>query len=1199
MLNLGVKQMNLKRIEMVGFKSFADYQKIDFEDGITAIVGPNGCGKSNVADAIRWVLGEQSSKTLRGSTMQDVIFKGTEKRKGLSFCEVTLVFDNTNKIFNSDYNEILITRKLYRSGESEYLINKSPSRLKDIVNLLHDSGIGKNGYSIIGQGMVGKIVSSKPEDRRVIFEEAAGIAKFKSKKVEAERKLLNTQDNLNRINDLITEIDRQLKPLKEQAETAKVYHELKDKLKVLEVNQYIYQYDTASDTKNAILEKINGILEELEFKTNEKDKADKMYNEAFEKVGTIDSDISTLKDKILELNIAITKQSGEINLQKEKYNHLKAEDDRLSGEIDRLKASRDLNQNSLIDVENSLKDKQVILFNKKAECSELNSKYDMVASELKSGEDEAQAIQKKIIDNLEMLGDVKAQISALDAEKKSYEKSLSELEDMQRDINEKYSLSKAKQAESSNLLLSQKQKRNQLDATLSEKVNYQNNLQVDFKREENLIQELSSNIITLEHRKKLLEEYEREYEGFNGTVKRLLTDAEKNSEIKSKILGVVASLIKVPQTYQTAVETALGSAIQNVVTSSDEHAKYLINYLKQRDYGRATFLPINTVKPRYFDKSNRYLLDMEGCLGLASELIEYDKKLDNIISSLLGTTIIANNMTNALNIAKKSNFAYRIATLDGDIISPQGSLTGGSKKAQVTNLLGRQTEIENCGKLIEKLTKDKSEKLSHYNEISSKLSKLNDEIKELSSSIHSLDIEIASETERNDKFGTICRDYEDERNKINSNIGKNKQILESIINQLNKISDVKVDIESSDSLDTSVNQFIDLKNQKDDYSNKITLLKIEIATLESENLSLEQERVRLTDILKSLNEQIEIMDASCNRNRQLLSVASNIVFENETSLENNETYALLKATQEKLETKEKEKSSVNEDIRRLDDNRTSLLNEVNILQDKKYKQDIALSRVDTDIETMQERVWEEYGLTYQTALDLKDINFDSKMGASEINKLKKEIVALGHINERAIEDCKNLEERFGKMYNQSQDLIKAESDLKRIIKDLSNEMIVRFQTEFDKINTNFGIVFKELFGGGSAHLEILDSEDALEAGIEIKAEPPEKKLSNISLLSGGEQALVAIAILFAILRLRPMPFCLLDEIEAPLDEANVTRLAKYLKRYSHETQFIVITHKKPTMEHADTLYGVTMEEKGVSKLVSVKLNDAIKHTEQK
>ena len=1192
--------MNLKRIEMVGFKSFADYQKIDFEEGITAIVGPNGCGKSNVADAIRWVLGEQSSKTLRGSTMQDVIFKGTEKRKGLSFCEVTLVFDNTNKVFNSDYNEIVITRKLYRSGESEYLLNKTPSRLKDIVNLLHDSGIGKNGYSIIGQGMVGKIVNSKPEERRVIFEEAAGIAKFKSKKTEAERKLLNTQDNLNRINDLITEIDRQLKPLKEQAETAKVYHELKDKLKVLEVNLYIHQYDTASDTKNAILEKINAIVEELNYRTAEKDKADKLYTEAFDKVGTLDSDISAIKDKIMELNIAITKQSGEINLQKEKYNHLKLEDDRLTEELERVKASRDLNQNKLLDVESALKDKQVILFNKKNEVSELNSKYSAIANELKLGEDEAQAIQQKIIDNLEMLGDVKAQISALEAEKKSYEKSLNELEEMQNDINEKFSASKSKQAESSNALLNLKQKRNQIDSSLNEKITHQNNLQVDVKNEENTLNELSNNIVTLEHRKKLLEEYAREYEGFNGTIKRLLIDAEKNSEVKSKIMGVLASLIKVPATYQTAIETALGSAIQNIVTASDEHAKYLINYLKQRDYGRATFLPINTVKPRYFDKGNRYLLEMEGCLGLASELIEYDKNLNNVISGLLGTTIIANNMTNALNIAKRSNFAYKIATLDGDIISPQGSLTGGSKKAQVTNLLGRQTEIENCGKLIEKLYADKSKKQNEFNILIDKLKNINEEIKVLSDNIHNLDIEIAQENERNDKYNTICRDYEDERNKISSNIGKNKQILESIVGQLNKISDVKYDMENGDNnYDANVSQFSDLKNQKDDYANKITLLKIDIATLESENLGLEQERNRLIEIIKSLGEQIEILDASCNKNRQLLNVATNIVFESETNLESNETYALLKSTQEQLQAKESEKANVNEDIRRLDDNRTKLLNEVNLLQDKKYKQEINLSKVDTDIETMQERVWEEYGLTYQTALDIKDENFDAKMGASEINKIKKEIVGLGHINERAIEDCKNLEERFGKMYNQSQDLIKAEADLKRIIKDLSNEMIVRFQTEFDKINTNFGIVFKELFGGGNARLEIMDSEDALEAGIEIKAEPPEKKLSNISLLSGGEQALVAIAILFAILRLRPMPFCLLDEIEAPLDEANVTRLAKYLKRYSHETQFIVITHKKPTMEHADTLYGVTMEEKGVSKLVSVKLNEAIKNTEQK
>jgi len=1192
--------MNLKRVEMVGFKSFADYQKIDFEEGITAIVGPNGCGKSNVSDAIRWVLGEQSSKNLRGSSMQDVIFKGTEKRKGLSFCEVSLVFDNTNKMFNSDYDEIIITRKLYRSGESEYLLNKAPSRLKDIVNLLHDSGIGKNGYSIIGQGMVGKIVNSKPEERRVIFEEAAGIAKFKSKKTEAERKLLNTQDNLNRINDLISEIDRQLKPLKEQAEVAKVYHGLKDELKVLEVNQYIHQYDTASDTKSAIVEKINAIVEELEFRTSEKEKADSLYSEAFDRVGTIDEEINALKDKILELNIAITKHSGEINVQKEKYNHLKVEDERLTNEIDRLREVKDNNQNALYEVESTIKDKQVILFEKKNSVADLNEKYEAVASELKTGEDEADAIQRRIIDNLELLGDVKAQISALNAERNSYQKTLGDLEQQQQDINEKFSSAKASQSESSTQLLSLKQNRSKIEGDLNEKIIYQDNLQVDVKRLETIISELSGNILSLENRRKMLEEYAREYEGFNGTIKRLLTDAEKNNEIKSKIVGVLASLIKVPNTYQTAIEIALGNAVQNIVTASDDNAKYLINYLKQRDYGRATFLPINTVKPRHFDNSSRYLLDMEGCLGLASELIEYDKSISNIISSLLETTIIANNLNSAQNIARKCGFAYRIATLDGDILSPQGSMTGGSKKAQVTNLLGRQSEIENCSKLVTKLNGEKQSKQKDCDRLIEELKELNHTIKSTSDELHNLDIEIAQATERFDKFTTICNDYENERNKISSNIGKNKQILEGIVKQINRISDVKTDIETTENIgNTTVSQFSDLKNQKEQYSTSITTLKVEIATLESELLNLEQEGKRLHALLEATNQQLEILESTCNKNRQLLNVASNAVFESETSLEHNESYELLKKTQTELEKKEEEKSGIQEDIRRLDESRSTLSHEVNLLQDKKYKQDIALSKVDTDIETMQDRVWTEYGLTYESALEFKNPEYDPKMGQSNINKIKKDIIALGHINERAIEDCQALEERFGKMYNQSQDLIKAESDLKRIIKDLSNEMVVRFQTEFDKINTNFGIVFKELFGGGNARLEIMDSEDQLEAGIEIKAEPPEKKLSNISLLSGGEQALVAIAILFAILRLRPLPFCLLDEIEAPLDEANVTRLAKYLKRYSHETQFIVITHKKPTMENADTLFGVTMEEKGVSKLVSVKLNDAIKNTEQK
>ncbi|MBE5757737.1 MAG: chromosome segregation protein SMC [Clostridiales bacterium] len=1190
--------MNLKRIEMVGFKSFADYQKIDFEEGITAIVGPNGCGKSNVADAIRWVMGEQRSKNLRGSSMQDVIFKGTEKRKGLSFCEVSLVFDNTNHMFNCDYSEIIITRKLYKSGESEYLLNKAPARLKDIVNLLHDSGIASNGYSIIGQGMVGKILNSKPEERRVIFEEAAGIAKFKSKKHEAERKLLNTQDNLNRINDLISEIDRQLKPLKEQAETAKIYHELKDQLKVLEVNSYIYQYDTASDTKNAILEKINGIVEELTYRTQEKEMADKLYAEAFERVGTIDLDISELKDKILELNIEITKQSGEISLQKEKYNHLKMEDERLSREVERLRTSKDDSQNRLFELDSSIEEKQNILTEKNAEIIDINQKYESISNELKSGEDEADAIQKKIIDNLEMLGDVKAQISALTTEKNTYTKTIEENTIQLQDVSEKFNLSKESLDKSNEVLKELRQERSNLDVKLNENISYQNNLQVDIKKLESIVSEVSSNIVTLEHRKKMLEEYAKEYEGFSGTVKRLLQDAERNNELRDKIVGVIASLIKVPQTYQTAIESVLGNAVQNIVTTSDDNAKYLINYLKQRDYGRATFLPINTVKPRFFDNRYNNILSMDGCLGIASDLIGYDKSLENIISSLIGTTVVATNMNSAINIARSCNYSVRIVTLEGDIISNQGSLTGGSKKAQVTNLLGRQTEIENCAKLISKLTSEKEEKQTELTELINKLKDVNDEISNATNRRHNLDIEIAQEDERNDKYSNISSEYELEINRLNGNIAKNSQILDSINSQLSKISDVKSDIELDDTIKTP-SQFSQLKNQKEEYSSRITSLKVLIATTESELISLQQEKVRITDNLTSVSEQLSIMEKALEENRVVLSNASNVVFAIESNLENNECYAELQKTQELLSQREVEKSKINDDLKKLDESRSTLLNDVNILQDKKYKQEISLSKVDTDIESMQERVWTEYSLTYDSALAFKDENFDYKMGQSSINKIKKDIISLGHINERAIEDCQALEERFGKMYNQSQDLLKAESDLKRIIKDLSNEMVTRFKTEFDKINTNFGIVFKELFNGGAAKLEILDSEDELEAGIDIKAEPPEKKLSNVSLLSGGEQALVAIAILFAILRLRPLPFCLLDEIEAPLDEANVTRLAKYLKRYSGETQFVVITHKKPTMENADTLFGVTMEEKGVSKIVSVKLNDAIKNTEQK
>jgi len=1190
--------MNLKQIEMVGFKSFADPIKLTFGEGITAIVGPNGCGKSNVADAIRWVLGEQSSKMLRGSEMQDVIFNGTEKRKSLSFCEVSLCFDNSNKIFKTDYEEIVITRKLYRSGDSEYMINRTPCRLKDIVELLHDSGIGKSGYSIIGQGKVEEIISSKPEDRRAIFEEAAGIAKFKAKKTEAERKLDRTQDNLTRINDIISEIDRQLAPLKRQSETAKIYLDLKEKLKVLEVNAYIYQYDYAASNKAIIQEKIDAILEEMELRQKALDDTITDYNDTYEEINGLDDTISAIRDKILELTVLLEKQTGESNLIREKLRNYEAEVIRAEQELNKNQTRQTELNDSLHKTTHLLSGKKLNLAEMRHKLRDTEDKYQSVFSELESGENETKEAQKRLFESLSKIGDVKAQVSALKVEKNSYEKSISELSNQLNNVEEKLkdNVSELKNHEVlTNNINNQKEN---IQEELNDLLHNQSVKNNEIKQTEMELNTLTSNIVSLQNRKKLLEDMQKEYEGFNGSVKRLLNDAEKNRDLKNKIVGVLASLIKVPTTYQTAIEMALGNAVQNIVTNTDEDAKALISYLKQMEYGRVTFLPINSIKPRYFDRNNQRLLNSTGCFGLASELISYDKKLSNIISSLLGTTAVVNNINTAVSLAKQSNYSFRIVTLEGDIISPQGSITGGSKKTQVANLLSRESNIELAEKQIEKLLTEKQEKEELLSELSSKFELLVDKINEKTLEHRKLEVSLAQETEICNRYTIICNDLETEQNKLTSEISKSKQMIYSIENELSKI-DNQEDISIESSFDVNNNQFSELKNKKELYSTQITGLKVDIASLESEIISLEQEKTRLQSELEIINELVVDLSSEFEKNKQQFEVLKANVVNSESSIESVEIDNELKEKKEELAKQGEYKQNLQSKLRLLEEQRMNLNAEVNRLQDKKYQQDLNLTKVDTDIETMQERVWTEYELTYATALDYRQEMFNLKDAMPEISRIKKEISKLGNVNVNAIEDYKLLLERHGSMYDQAQDLIKAENDLKQIIKELSNEMIERFETEFNKINENFGRVFQTLFGGGKARLELVHNDDILSAGVDIIAEPPGKKLSNITLLSGGEKSLTAIAILFAILQLKPMPFCLLDEIEAALDEANVDRFAKYLRNYSSDTQFIVITHKKSTMEHSNVLYGVTMEEKGVSKIVSVKLSEAIRSVEER
>lgn len=1188
--------MNLKQIEMVGFKSFADPIKLTFGEGITAIVGPNGCGKSNVADAIRWVLGEQSSKMLRGSEMQDVIFKGTEKRKSLSFCEVSLCFDNTNRIFKVDYDEIVITRKLYRSGDSEYMINRTPCRLKDIIETLHDSGIGKSGYSIIGQGKVEEIINSKPEDRRAIFEEAAGIAKFKAKKIESERKLNRTQDNLTRINDIISEIDRQLAPLKRQSETAKVYLELKEKLKNLEINAYIYQYDYAASNKAVIQERIDAILEEMELRQKDLDSTISDYNDTYNEINNLDDTISKIRDNILELTVLLEKQTGETNLIRERLRQVEIEKTRSEQELNKNQTLQTEINNQLNKTNNVLSGKRLSLVELRHKLSDTEDKYQSVFSELEHGENETKEAQKKLFESLSKIGDVKAQISALNAEKNTYNRSIEDHESQLVIVKNKLSDNEAellKHTDTANDIIADK---TNIQIQLDDLINSQTIKNNEIKQIESEINTLTSNIVSMQNRKKLLEDMQREYEGFNGSVKRLLSDAEKNKELRDKIVGVLASLIKVPTTYQTAIEMALGNAVQNIVTNTDEDAKALIGYLKQMEYGRVTFLPINSIKPRYFDKNNMRLLNTNGCFGLASELIEYDKKLSNIISSLLGATAIVNNINTALTLAKLSNYSFRIVTLDGDIISPQGSITGGSKKAQVANLLSRESNIELAEQQIDKLSKEKADKENILNNLSKDLAKVVEDIKNNTLELRKHEITYAQENEICNRYSIICNDLENEINKITSEISKSKQMIYSIENELSKI-DNQEDISVNDDFDSNSNQFTELKSKKELYSSQITSLKVDIASIESEIISLEQEKNRLEIELENVNSLIIDYSSEFEKNKQQYEIMKLNISSSESSVEFNEIDNNLSKLKDELSKQGEYKQELQSKLRLLEEQRMNLSAEVNRLQDKKYQQDLNLTKVDTDIETMQERVWTEYELTYATALSYKQEMFNIKEAMPEISRIKKEISKLGNVNVNAIEDYKLLLERHGLMYEQAQDLIKAEDELKQIIKELSNEMVERFETEFNKINDNFGRVFSTLFGGGRARLELVKSDDILEAGVDIIAEPPGKKLSNITLLSGGEKSLTAIAILFAILQLKPMPFCLLDEIEAALDEANVGRFAKYLKNYSDNTQFIVITHKKPTMEHSNVLYGVTMEEKGVSKIVSVKLSEAIKNVE--
>lgn len=1191
--------MNFEKIDIYGFKSFADRVEIKFEPGITAIVGPNGCGKSNVADSIRFVMGESSAKSMRGSSMQDVIFNGTEKRKAQSYCEVSLYFDNSKKIFNLDYDEVILTRKLYKSGESEYLINKNTCRRRDIVDAFRDIGLGKESYCVIGQGKIDSILSAKPEDRRNVFEESAGISKFKEEKNQSENKLERVNENLVRINDIIAELEKQLGPLKTQAENAKIFLDLSNRLKELEINIYVYGYENSNKQKEKIYENIKAIDEELALKQKDFEKALQEYEQNQAKIDEFDETINTLRDELLNLTVALEKQNGEVKLFNEKISILKEQNEKLTGQIEQGKFETQKNSEL---IEKLQKDKELAENHIKEvefESKSLESNYNLTIEKLRLGEADAESFDSELYSTLEMSGDIKSNLL-------KYKTELSSLKERQVELQGEGDNLKQEDKALDDKISQAESEIERIEKSIENKTNEKKQILNSINEFNEKFNEINEKIDAkkVEYHTKLskfnvLSEMKEYNEGFAVSVKRLLEQAHDGTSIGGKVIGVVASLMKVPAKYEVAIEMALGASVQNIVTKNEEDAKDLIAYLKYNKFGRVTFLPITGVKERYMPQSILSKLSMKGVCGVASELIDFDEKYRKVFSSLLGSTLIVDNIDNAVEFSRATGYQVKIVTLDGDIISPQGSMTGGSRKDNSTNLLGRDREIETLKVQLENLKKDMESLEKQAESIRTESGKQSDLLSVKIDEIHILEMDKAKQEE----FIDSCDEQKDE---IEESLASHEISFSALLdkidfveNEIERISKEQQAVDSkksqaSESKKQASDNFGKLRNQRDELFEKIGEVKIKLETAKNDlkNIESELERLTISNAQTEYRTKENLLEVQKNNqdienfNEQITNIISNSTFSSSSKK--------VELVREKIAEVTDEKKKCQDLMNKADGNKMLLAGEIQRANDRRAKEENAIVKIDTDLENMQNRVWEEYQMTYGDAKQMAIPDFDLKAGTEECADIKKRIQKLGNVNLAAIEDIKTISERYDDLVVQRDDLTKAQTDLRTIIKDLTTKMEEKFKDQFDQIRKNFQVIFRELFGGGRADILLEDENNVLECGIDIIAEPPGKKLQNITLLSGGEKALTAVAILFSILKLRPMPFCVLDEIEAALDDANVERYAKYLHRYSGETQFIVITHRKPTMELADALYGVTMEEKGVSKVVSVKLSDAIK-----
>ena len=1127
-------------------------------------------------------------KSLRGAKTQDIIFAGTQNRKSLGFAEASLIFDNTDGSLPIEYSEVTITRKIYRSGETGYYINKVPCRLKDVVELFMDTGIGRDGYSIIGQGKIDEILSNKSEDRRHIFEEAAGIVKYRARKEETEKKLEQTKLNLLRINDILSELENNIEPMQQQAEKAKKYLNLKEELKKIEIGLFLYNIDKnkksleeltedekiMNDTLNqeeGKLEKIKISKEELKSEIDEIiTHIEELQNIGFEsqkEIEQINSNINVSQTKI-ENNIEnITRYKTDIENLENKIAEL-------SEEVENRKNKKENLQKNKEKFENELKAKET-------ELGEILEK-------LSTKELEIEKIKQQIEENVDQKYELQSQASIGNANIENNIKRQSQIK--QEITNNVFELDKIRMKKED--IFKNFQQIEQERNTLLKQIEEINNEKIKFEakvKEYNLqIENYTNEQRMKKSRHDFLVETEKEKEGYVKSVKQLLVDCEKNAELKKGMHGVLANIISVPKEYETAIEMSLGASLQNIVTESEEDAKKLIEYLKTNNFGRASFLPISAVKGKKLESIKG---KKDGIIGLASDIVTYDDKYKQIIFNLLGRTVIVDQMQNAIRIAKENNYSFRIVTIGGDIINPSGVMTGGSISKKTVNILGRSREIESLKNEIKSLetkikqiTNEKEKYISEFEDENTELENLEKNLQEIDITYATEKQRVSSIDENIEKNKNIIEKLKQEQIKLKNNEEEFKKEKSNIENEIQKIA------EENEKNQKIVEEFSEANKESqqyiDDLNLDITNLKISVSSFyESEN--------SIKEMTEMLNKEIELNTKNIETKKEQIQKAEqeNIeMTENIKTLEKNieKVKEKVQNSGSNIEKMKKDRTEKNEKLSKKEEEQTAEFKIIEDLKAQIVKLEVKKTKLDEEITDIVNKMWEEYEITPNNVNDYEKPE-NVSLTQRKVNSLRTEIKELGSVNVDSIEEYKNLKQRYDFMCEQRVDLEETMAKLRNVIQEMLEIMKKQFKEKFEIINNNFGQVFRELFGGGSAEVILTDENNILECGIEITVQPPGKKLQNMTLLSGGEKAFTAIALLFAILKINPAPFCVLDEIEAALDDVNVYRYAEYLKNFSKNTQFLIITHRKGTMEAADTVYGVTMEEKGISKLLSIKL----------